>query len=184
MLEPLVVMESMTFGKKLEKLLELRDVSQAWLARRVGTYAPRVNEWIAGKGAPSLKVALEISRALDVPLEYLADDDQDSPIEPELTVDERVILHVIRDANLSRSEAIALLMGRLPERQAPYGPAIGHRERTEFFEQQVHEATRPVKIDHRSHSKRRPNDPKNDEVKISKTVIIPPDVPAKKTKGA
>lgn len=90
---PVAFMENMKFGKKLESILKARDIKPAELSRLTGIYAARLSEWTTGeKGKPSLKQAFLIARALDVPLEYLADDEQDQPLATGLTETQSRIL--------------------------------------------------------------------------------------------
>jgi transcriptional regulator with XRE-family HTH domain len=90
-------MEIMEFPKKLESLLARRKLSQKEVGTMIGVDQARISEWITGKSKrrPPLDVAYRLAQVLDVPVEYLADDESDNP--PVLLTDEeRKILEYIR----------------------------------------------------------------------------------------
>ncbi len=74
-----------TFAAKLTKLLEAKDWPQQRLRDVLSGPASTglVNNWASGKGPlPRLDQAFEIAKALDVDLNWLADDSADMPPPP------------------------------------------------------------------------------------------------------
>lgn len=73
-------MAFMEFHKRLEFLMQHRGIIAAELARRTGLDESRISEWLKG-GGPQLRIGLQrgllIARALDVPMEFLADEAAD-----------------------------------------------------------------------------------------------------------
>ena len=69
----------MKFAAKLEKILTQRNQSRSALGRLVGISATAVNDYISQSYLPRIDIALKISRALNVPLDWLADDAQEWP---------------------------------------------------------------------------------------------------------
>lgn len=104
------LMERMNFSEKVKALLESHRMSQAQLAEVVGTHQPQVSKWLNSGVVPSIPLALRVARALKVPLDYLVDDAQDDLRLPsELGDDERAIIDLYRDLELSRQEAVKRL---------------------------------------------------------------------------
>lgn len=64
----------MTFGEVVAYCLEQRGMSQAELARRIGTGRQTINSIIkgCGKRGPTIDTAIAISRELHVPLSEMA----------------------------------------------------------------------------------------------------------------
>lgn len=70
-------MADVKLNKKLKFLIEHRATNQAELARKTGFPEARISEWVRGKGpalARGLEQGLKIARALDVSVDYLADE--------------------------------------------------------------------------------------------------------------
>ena len=81
----------MSFGKQLEKALEIRGISQAELCRRSGLKSSYISQYINKPDRdPYLSTAVKIANALNVSLEFLAGEkdtiyfDRTSPKEKEL----------------------------------------------------------------------------------------------------
>lgn len=87
----------MRFREKLRKLAR----NQSELARRTGLAPSAINEMAAGRRRPYLDQGFAIARALGVPLDYLADDSQDSPPVPELTAEQKEMLWMLERAGIT-----------------------------------------------------------------------------------
>lgn len=113
--------------QKIRAVLDERHLKPADLARMTGFAPARFTKWFRGEGVPSVYQALEIARALNVPLMWLADDERKCPPPAGLEDDERTILRMAR--SLGYDEAIQRLMiaRELPKfepggGEAPPGP--------------------------------------------------------------
>jgi transcriptional regulator with XRE-family HTH domain len=114
------MMGAMTFAQKLDKLCEGRRWTQADLMRAVNAVSKKkvstntVSRWFNGVGKPFNKWAVPLARALEVPLDYLADDAQNDLPRPELDPDERSILVIFRglhdNQGMTKKEARDRLM--------------------------------------------------------------------------
>lgn len=70
----------MKFPKKLKNLIDHRGTTQADLARALDVKDARITEWLDGEGPMlirSLILGLKMARALNVPMEYLADEEME-----------------------------------------------------------------------------------------------------------
>lgn len=101
----------MKLQDKLSRIWEERRLNDEDVAERLGVSDSTVYRWRTARKPPKmdLRVALGLARELGLPLEFLADDDQDEPPPPDLNEDERVILTIVRDLNLDRAEVIRRL---------------------------------------------------------------------------
>ncbi len=61
----------MSFGKKLTEVRKRKGISQAELARMVGTKAPVIGRYEREEAKPSIEVATNIAQLLEVSLDYL-----------------------------------------------------------------------------------------------------------------
>jgi transcriptional regulator with XRE-family HTH domain len=68
----------MRFEEKLRREMLLKGFNQQKLARASGVSDSEVSRILAGKSQPGLENALKLSRAVDVSLDYLADDSRES----------------------------------------------------------------------------------------------------------
>jgi transcriptional regulator with XRE-family HTH domain len=59
------------FDTRLQQALERARLSQADLARRIGSHPNLVNNWVTGKSHPSLEHLAAIAPALDVGIDWL-----------------------------------------------------------------------------------------------------------------
>lgn len=99
-------MLAMKLHEKLQKLCDERGWGQSNLLERLPTISKStISNWWKGKHRPDLESALIIARSLDVTLDYLADDAQDKPAPPEYTEEERDIIELVRDLELTRQDA-------------------------------------------------------------------------------
>jgi transcriptional regulator with XRE-family HTH domain len=90
----------------------------AWLCRergltqkRVGELAAlpenRISKWLDGQGEPTARQALRLARVLDVPMDWLVDDEADvPPPDPGLSPAELRAVEMTRALNLDASEVI------------------------------------------------------------------------------
>jgi transcriptional regulator with XRE-family HTH domain len=91
-------MDHMELKEKLPMLIRKRGLKQADVARITGIPAARFTDWKdpASGRTPTLEQALRVARALGVPLDYLADPEQDDPPAPALSDAEREIIAFVR----------------------------------------------------------------------------------------
>jgi transcriptional regulator with XRE-family HTH domain len=61
----------MSFGKKIAEVRKKIGLSQAELAKRVGTQAPVIGRYERDIAKPSIEVSMKIAKALNVSLDYL-----------------------------------------------------------------------------------------------------------------
>ena len=61
----------MSFGKKIFEVRKNKGISQAELAKVVGTKAPVIGRYEREEAKPSIEVATKIANALEVSLDYL-----------------------------------------------------------------------------------------------------------------
>jgi transcriptional regulator with XRE-family HTH domain len=100
---------------KIDRILRDRRWSQADLQRAAGLAETRMSKWRAGQGEPSASQALRIARAINVPLEWLVNDE--APDEPPAAAEpagvalsdlDRAVLDVARRVGHSRLLALAI----------------------------------------------------------------------------
>lgn len=75
---------AMTLSKKLNQLCGERKMTQADLRRAIGdsVSASIISDWFKDERKPNLDAALLIAKALDVSLDWLADDEAEMPPQP------------------------------------------------------------------------------------------------------
>jgi transcriptional regulator with XRE-family HTH domain len=100
-------------------LLKARKASQTELAEAIGTSQQVVSRWLETNTPPKSVYLLRLSRYLDVPVDYLIDDDQVEPPRgrSDLSEDERVALAVVRglrDLGVSPEEILKRLLQQAP----------------------------------------------------------------------
>jgi transcriptional regulator with XRE-family HTH domain len=73
----------MKFSEKLSILCRDRGLSHVKLADRLDGIVSRgtVGNWLIGKSVPSLDVSFKLAKLFNVSVDYLADDEQDVPVE-------------------------------------------------------------------------------------------------------
>lgn len=59
------------FGKRVRRLMELRDLKQDMLARGAGVAQSTINRILHERNVPNMDTIIKISQALNVPLEAL-----------------------------------------------------------------------------------------------------------------
>lgn len=104
-------MPAMDFAAKLKALCQAKNWDQSDLVRQSGdaVSASTMSNYFSGRSKPPVDVALKFARALDVSLDFLADDELDGPPSGDgLTADQRKILEFAEP--LTTAEAIARLM--------------------------------------------------------------------------
>jgi transcriptional regulator with XRE-family HTH domain len=113
----------MTFAEKLDKLIEMRGTSQSKLARIVGIHQQAISAMTRGKQEPYLRQGLALAKALEVPLEYLADDAIDSLPPAVLAERERMVWEIVRDIGVDEAwrRLIAADLGSIRKTVFPLG---------------------------------------------------------------
>ena len=111
----------MTALDKILRLSETLGLSQAHLERAAHLSTGRISKWLAGRGRPHLDEGLRIARVLGVSVNDLADPAAPWPPrdQPPLTVDEAVILELVR--LVGADDAKACLRDLLTGRRASHG---------------------------------------------------------------
>jgi len=99
----------MQFADKITMLLDRRGWTQRELSRRAKVSHTTVGNWINDGRLPDIEVAARLARVLDVPLEYLADADQDQP-PTRVGADELALLDVMRSRGITPADVLKLLV--------------------------------------------------------------------------
>lgn len=124
---------SMRFHEKLTRLLAQRRISQSELGRRTGLSQSSISLMTVDRQRPYLWQAFRIAQALEVGLDYLADDDQDEPSLPqELTPEEVAVLTAYRASGISSVEAVRGILdvvAGIQRAQAPGAIDVNPRDR-------------------------------------------------------
>jgi transcriptional regulator with XRE-family HTH domain len=96
----------MRLNEKLLKLCDDRGLdSQRDLARLAKLSKSSVGRWINGETRPRMLQALQLARALKVPLEYLIDDAMEE-VPPVLPPDEEFVLRVYRNLKADPAQGL------------------------------------------------------------------------------
>ena len=69
----------MTISQRLFMIMEKIHISQKSLAEIIGVPASTVSAWKNNNSSPPIEKLTEISKVLDVPVEYLLDESDDLP---------------------------------------------------------------------------------------------------------
>lgn len=97
---------TMRLNEKLLKLCDERGLdSQRDLARLAKLSKSSVNRWVNGETRPRMLQALQLARALKVPLEYLIDDAMEE-VPPVLPPDEEFVLRVYRNLKADPAQGL------------------------------------------------------------------------------
>ncbi len=107
-------MMGMDLPSKIDRLLDQRAWTRSDLARRIGRAKQNVHNWTSGV-EPKRVDLLRIARALEVPVEYLIDDAQDTPPPPVLSSDEQTLLDVMRASGITPVSVLTTLALRSVE---------------------------------------------------------------------
>lgn len=110
--------DGMRLHLKLHKYCAERGWDQSELLKQSGqpVSPSTMSSYWAGRTKPSLDAALAFARALGLPLEYLADDDQDEPPGgPGLSEQEMVVLALSREMGMTTA---LRRLAKLPELEA------------------------------------------------------------------
>jgi transcriptional regulator with XRE-family HTH domain len=97
----------MRFHEKLKRLCGERRLTQADFLREM----PEVGKttmyyWFTGRNKPDLDSALRMAKILNVPLDYLADEELEELPSPEFNDDERLLIEVARTLQGGAREAL------------------------------------------------------------------------------
>lgn len=111
----------MRLGEKLTTLCRERKWGRYDLLDVVpGVSKSTIDNWIRNRTRPDLTSALLLSRAFDVPLEWLADDQADAVPGPPLSDEERMLLELFR--SLRADLPLGRALRALSLAAAPGGP--------------------------------------------------------------
>lgn len=101
-----------TFGEKLRRAIETDGRSRALIARSAGLKPSILNNYLNRGSAPMADAAFRLARALDLPIDWLLDDDADWPA----PVAQKPMLENISEEDLmtelARRQRHAVLRGR------------------------------------------------------------------------
>lgn len=121
--------EPMRFVEKLNRACVLRRMTnQRELADLARVSKSSLNRWINGESMPNVEEALRLARVLEVPLEWLAaDDDQETPPASPLSPEEEKILWIVRTMGTEEAaKRLALVKSEpVPNTAAP---TLGERD--------------------------------------------------------
>ncbi len=120
--------------EKVEKLLSKKDMSAADLTRLTGIPSGRLSKLGKGEGKLRMKEALKVARALNVPLEFLADDEMhEPPRQPEASEEMRALLVIVLE--LGPKEVLARVLrpttSATDSTSPGYGKHLGQRDMNE-----------------------------------------------------
>lgn len=108
-------------GEKLSKLID----NQSELSRRTGIAQSSISQIMAGKRRAYFDQIVEIAKALDVSLDYLASEFTGRVNESSLSDDEKSILKTARDMKLDSSKINYLIRLGMEKQIEDAGPDIG-----------------------------------------------------------
>jgi len=112
----------MKLGPKIRHVRKLRGLSQTKVGVLVGVHQTQVGKWEKGTNTPDIQQAKSLADVLNVPLDYLVDDQVDDPPAPEITPDERALLKALRKARIDPAD----LLGELLRRGTPVAVEDAH----------------------------------------------------------
>jgi transcriptional regulator with XRE-family HTH domain len=109
----------MTIGEKLKLLSDHYRLSQSALAEAAGVSQSQVSKWFRNVNTPDVYQAFRMARKLNVPLEFLADDEQNVLASEEARRLEADILEAARDLGYEVARA---RLRRPSPGELTYGP--------------------------------------------------------------
>jgi transcriptional regulator with XRE-family HTH domain len=113
----------MDIATRIDRLIQRAGLSNQAVADAVGVSDQTIARWREGDGkGPPLGQALRLVVKLGVSVEFLATGRD--PLPSDLTDDERHILTLVRDLELTRAEATRRLMAQ-PAAERPSSPSVG-----------------------------------------------------------
>ena len=115
----------MRFSEKLYRACTLRRMTnQRELADLARVSKSALNRWINGESVPSVEEAWRLAKVLEVPLEWLAaDDDQETPPASPVSEEEGKILWMVRTIGTDEAaRRLALVGSEKPATVAPNHP--------------------------------------------------------------
>ena len=116
--------------RKIEMMVERSGMLVGEFTSAAGLAVNRYSKWRDGKGEPRVSQLVRIARVLNVPIDWLADDDQpiDAVPEPKWTREELLVLEAIR--TIGTHEALRRLLNAPPPAPAASGPEASDRKST------------------------------------------------------
>jgi transcriptional regulator with XRE-family HTH domain len=120
----------MTMLEKIDLVLRRKGLSQAALERIALLPAGRISKWKDQKGEPTVRQALRIAHALDVPIPWLVDDgmDEPPPVSAMPSAAEQLAQRMVRAGDLTEDEVILALSSAIAARSIHAGtPATAGR---------------------------------------------------------
>jgi transcriptional regulator with XRE-family HTH domain len=98
------ITSGMELHAKLKRLCEVKGWEQSELNRRAGSLVSKsaMSSYFSGATKPPIDVALAIANALQVPIQYLADDSL-TELPPSPDPDERRLIFLARDMGLDEA---------------------------------------------------------------------------------
>lgn len=100
--------------EKIVLIGKSRGLNQQQIEAAVGLSSGRISKWKDGIGEPTASQALDLARALNVPVEFLIDESLEQLPSPDFTDDEIKILEYVRLTNLSYGEFLRTTRGQHP----------------------------------------------------------------------
>ncbi len=130
----------MNLVEKIEKLLSDRGWKQIDLAEAIGVSKQRVSQWMQGTGQPKPYHLLRMARALNVPMEFLADDTMEDIAAQGVSAEEMKVVEMARVLGLEEAKR------RLLQAPAVDIEFIGHGRYPEAIRQQREQQSRSRKV--------------------------------------
>lgn len=113
----------MRFSEKLDKLIDLRHTNQSELSRKTGIAQSAISDMTRGERRPYMDQSLLLARALDVPLDYLADDSLDEPPPASISEWEKKVWEVVKEIGAELAWKKLVRPERAPAVPELIGPA-------------------------------------------------------------
>ena len=115
----------MTFGEKLQELLDWRGKSQSKVAELAEVSQSAISDYVNGRSTPSIDAARRIAKALDVSLWTLLNGEALAVVSMDLTERERRLVSGYRRLNDEQRAAVAADQPALPLGQVHGGNGQG-----------------------------------------------------------
>jgi transcriptional regulator with XRE-family HTH domain len=80
----------MTFGEKIQTLRKEKNWSQSDFAEKLSSHSTLIGKYERGETKPSINVAKKMAKLLEVSIDYLVDDDNNSTVIKDRTMIERI----------------------------------------------------------------------------------------------
>ena len=98
------------FVKNLERLMEIRGITQADISRSMGLTASTVSDWCLGKSYPRVDRMSELADLFGVPMNYLTSDMDPYALPSLLNDEEQRLIRAWRGADASARQYALIIL--------------------------------------------------------------------------